>query len=141
MIDAGTIADFSAFEFKQKIAGKTVAGSTKNVKIMVPLKYLSNVLRKLEMSLINCEINITLTWSEKYVLFNHTKATPFAITDTKTFMLQLYLYQLKIMQKIMSLINCEINLILTWSEKYVLSNHTKATTFAITDTKLFMFQL
>ena len=35
----------------------------------------------------------------------------------------------------MSLINCEINLIFTWSEKCVLSNDTKATTFAITDTK------
>ena len=35
----------------------------------------------------------------------------------------------------MSLINCEINLLLTWSEKYVLSNDTKATTFAITDAK------
>ena len=32
----------------------------------------------------------------------------------------------------MSLINCEINLILLWYHKYVLSNDTKATTFAIT---------
>ena len=38
----------------------------------------------------------------------------------------------------MSLINCEINLILTWSDKCVLSNDTKATTFAITDTKLYV---
>ena len=37
-----------------------------------------------------------------------------------------------------SLINCEINLILTWSDKCVLSNDTKATTFAITDTKLYV---
>ena len=36
----------------------------------------------------------------------------------------------------MPIINCEINLILTWSEKCVLCNDTKATTFAITDTKL-----
>ena len=36
----------------------------------------------------------------------------------------------------MSLINCEINLILTWSGKCVLSNDTKATKLAITDTKL-----
>ena len=34
----------------------------------------------------------------------------------------------------MFLINCEINL--TWSNKCMLSNHTKATTFAITDIKL-----
>ena len=38
----------------------------------------------------------------------------------------------------MSLTNYEINLILTWSEKCILSNDTKATTFAITDTKLFL---
>ena len=38
----------------------------------------------------------------------------------------------------MPLINCEINLILIWSDKYVLSNDTKATTFAITDTKLYV---
>ena len=36
----------------------------------------------------------------------------------------------------MPLINYEINLILTWSEKCVLYYDTKATTFAITDTKL-----
>ena len=35
----------------------------------------------------------------------------------------------------MVLINCEINLILTWSEKCVLSNDAKAATFAITDAK------
>ena len=34
----------------------------------------------------------------------------------------------------MSLINCEINL--TWSNKCMLSNHTKEITFAITDIKL-----
>ena len=38
----------------------------------------------------------------------------------------------------MPLINCEINLILTWSDKCVLSNDTKATTFAISDTKLYV---
>ena len=35
----------------------------------------------------------------------------------------------------MCLINCEINLILTCFEKCVLSNDTKATAFAIADTK------
>ena len=35
---------------------------------MVPLKYLSNFWRTLEMPLINCEINIFLTWSEKYII-------------------------------------------------------------------------
>ena len=38
----------------------------------------------------------------------------------------------------MPLINCEINLILAWSEKCVLFNDTKATTFSKTDTKLYV---
>ena len=38
----------------------------------------------------------------------------------------------------MPLINCEISLILTWCEKRVLSNDTKTTKFAITDTKLYV---
>ena len=38
----------------------------------------------------------------------------------------------------MSLINCEINFILTWSGKCVIFNDKKATTFAITDTKLYI---
>ena len=48
-----------------KIAGKTPAtGNTEDVKIAVPLKFLSNFWRTLEMPLINCEINLILTWSE-----------------------------------------------------------------------------
>ena len=38
----------------------------------------------------------------------------------------------------MPLINCEINLILTWFDKCVLSNVAKATTLAVTDTKLYV---
>ena len=38
----------------------------------------------------------------------------------------------------MPLINSEINLILSWLDKCVLSNDTKATTFGITDTKLYV---
>ena len=38
----------------------------------------------------------------------------------------------------MALINCEINLILTWSDKSALSNDAEATTFALTDTELFI---
>ena len=38
----------------------------------------------------------------------------------------------------MPFMNCEINLTLTWSKKCVLSNNTKATTFAIIYTKLYV---
>ena len=66
----GAIADFPAvnnnsasFKFKTKIAARTGNDGRKNVEIRVPLKYLSNFWRTLEMPLINCEINLILTWS------------------------------------------------------------------------------
>ena len=52
---------------------------------MVALKYLSNFWTTLGMPLNNCEINLILTWSKKCVLSNDTKATTFAITDTKLY--------------------------------------------------------
>ena len=42
-----------SFNLKAKITGKTEDGGTKDVEIMVPLKYLSNFWRTLEMPLIN----------------------------------------------------------------------------------------
>ena len=72
-------------KFKQKVTSKTADGGTKDVEVMVPLKYLSNVWKTLEMPLTNWEINLILTWSEKFVLFNDTKATTVAITDTKLY--------------------------------------------------------
>ena len=86
MTDAGAIAIFSvvdnnsaSFKFKQKITGKTADSGTKDVEIIVPL---SNFWKTLEMLLINCEINLILTWSDKCVLSNDTKATTITITDT-----------------------------------------------------------
>ena len=65
--------------------GKIAAGGTENVKIMVPLKYLSNFWRTFEVPLVNREINFILTWSEKCVLSYDTKETTFEITDTKLY--------------------------------------------------------
>ena len=45
--------------FKSKIIGKTNDdGDIENIEIIVPLEYLSNFWRTLEMSLINCEVEI-----------------------------------------------------------------------------------
>ena len=55
---------------------------------MVPLKYLSNFWRTLEMALINCEVNLILTWSSTCVLISTgsaNQAATFAITDTKLY--------------------------------------------------------
>ena len=45
---------------------------------MVTLKYLSNFSRTLEMPLINCEINLILTWSSTCVITNSTIPETFA---------------------------------------------------------------
>ena len=50
LTDAGAIKNAddnnsAFFKFKQKITSVTAAGGTKNIKIMVPLKYLSNFWR------------------------------------------------------------------------------------------------
>ena len=73
-------------KFKIKIRGKTpVASNTRDVEIVIPLKYLSNFWRTLEMPLINCEINLILTWSENCVISSATGATAFKITYTKLY--------------------------------------------------------
>ena len=58
------LGDSELFKSKIKITGKTPHDdNVQHVEIMVPLKYLSNFWRTLEMSLINCEVNLILTWS------------------------------------------------------------------------------
>ena len=53
------LANSESFKSKVKITGSTPAGgNTKDVKIIVPLKYLSNFWRNLEMPLINCEVSL-----------------------------------------------------------------------------------
>ena len=52
---------------------------------MVPLKYLSNLWRTLEMPLINCEVNLILTWPSTCLIINSTGAGTFEITDTKLY--------------------------------------------------------
>ena len=49
-----------SFKFKAKITGQTGNDGTKDVEIIVPLKYLSNFWRTLEMPLINCGVNLIL---------------------------------------------------------------------------------
>ena len=77
-----------SFNSKAKITGQTGGDGTKDVEIMVPLKYLSNFWRTLEMPLINCEVNLILTWSSTCVIVSTgdaNEAATFAITDTKLY--------------------------------------------------------
>ena len=77
-----------SFKFIAKITGQTGNDGTKDVEIIVPLKYLSNFWRTLEMPLINCEVNLILTWSSNCVLVAtaiQNQAATFEITDTKLY--------------------------------------------------------
>ena len=86
VFDVNNVTD--SFNFKVKITGRTGNDGTKDVEIIVPLKHLSNFWRTLEMPLINCEVNLILTWSSICVLIatgvQNQNAT-FAITDTKIY--------------------------------------------------------
>ena len=80
------ITQSELFKSKIKITGKTpAAGNTKNVEIAVTLKYFSNFWRTLEMPLINCEVNLILTWSKDCVITNSEGEAKFAITETKLY--------------------------------------------------------
>ena len=80
------LADSESFKSKAKITGNTPNnGNTTDVEIIVPLKYLSNFWRTLEMPLINCEVNLILTWSKDCVITNSTGEGKFAITETKLY--------------------------------------------------------
>ena len=75
------LADSESFKSKTKITEKTPNnGNEKDVELMVPLKYLSNFSRTLEMLLVNCEV---LTWSSTSVITNSTGEGKFKITETK----------------------------------------------------------
>ena len=77
-----------SFKFKAKITGETGDDGTKDVEIIVPLKYLSNFWRTLVMPLINCEVNLILTWSSTCVLISTNvpnQSATFAITNTKLY--------------------------------------------------------
>ena len=72
--DNNAIVDFTennvtdSFNFKVKMTGQTGGDGTKNAEIMVPLEYLSNFWRTLEMPLINCEISLILRWSANCII-------------------------------------------------------------------------
>ena len=82
-----------------KIRGSTPTyDNTKDVEIIVPLKYLSNFRRTLVMPLFSYAVNLIVTWLSSSVITNHTGRGTFKVTDTKLYVF----YQLKIMQNYFS---------------------------------------
>ena len=80
-----TIDDSTSFKYKSSFFKPLTAadnGVFKDVKIAVPLKYLSNFWRSLEMPLINCKIHLELNWTKDCVM-STIADTAFKITNTK----------------------------------------------------------
>ena len=55
----------------------------KNIKIVVPLKYISNFFRNLELSLINTKLYMELNWTKYSVLCNQNQNSIFQITESE----------------------------------------------------------
>ena len=87
--NADPMINSESFKCKISITGKTSNANQENgesteqgnqkvkenLEIVIPLKYLSHFWRSLNMPLINCEVSLTLTWSENCVLTDITTQT------------------------------------------------------------------
>ena len=78
----------SSFKYKVELLGNPVLDGNiakRSAKVVVPLKYLSNFFRSLEMPLINCTIKLNLTWKKECVLSTDAGDAVFIINDTKMY--------------------------------------------------------
>ena len=83
-----TANNSASFKYKVNLLGNPVVTNRivkKKLKIVVPLKYLSNFFRSLAMPLINCKIKLNLTWKKECVLSTDAANAVFIINDTKLF--------------------------------------------------------
>ena len=83
-----TIHNSQSFKYKAALVGKIAnhndgKSSVKDTKIVVPLQYLSNFWRSLEIPLINCKVYLELYWIEDCILSSAGDSAKFAITDAK----------------------------------------------------------
>ena len=110
------LTDSVSFKSKIKITGNIPADDNiKDVEIAVPLKYLSNFWRTIEMSLMNCQINLMLTWSSTCVITNSTCARILTITDTKLYVLVVIKLSSRQLNKSKSAIKNETEVVLRLS--------------------------
>ena len=83
-----TADNSSSLKYKISLLGNPVVANNIariNVKVVVPLKYLSKFFRSLEMPLINCKIKLNLTWKKECVLSTDDGNAVFIINDTKMY--------------------------------------------------------
>ena len=79
----------SRLVYKSKIISGTDNNNVNNVKLVVPLKYVSSFFRSLEMPLVNCKIDLKLTWHKDCMISSVNAAAgqvvSFMITNTKLY--------------------------------------------------------
>ena len=82
------VLNSNAFEYKNKITGNTNNQGTKDVELAIPLKYLGNFWRALNIPLISCEIFLELKWNKNCVITSSEQrqvdAGPPAVNGTTT---------------------------------------------------------
>ena len=75
-----------SFDYKSSVIGKLgninndFKAKSNNIKIVIPLKHFINFWRILNITLINCEISLTLTWSKAYLILSKAKRDTVAAT-------------------------------------------------------------
>ena len=78
-----------SFDFKSSIMGKLGDTSDDNqagkdeISLVIPFKHLSNFWKSLQMPLINCEIELILTWSKNCVVLRSAKRDAIAATGLR----------------------------------------------------------
>ena len=90
-------------------------GVFKNVKISIPLKYLSSFWRSLEIPLINCKIHLELNWSNDCVMSTIAN-TKFKITNTKLYVVPIVTLSSKDNAKLVKLLEDGFNRPVYWNE-------------------------
>ena len=85
--NANVANDTTSWVYKSKLISTTDDNNVNNVKLVVPLKYVSNFFRSLEMALVNCKIDSELTWHKDCMISSVNAAAgqvvSFTITNTK----------------------------------------------------------
>ena len=120
-----TAKNASSLKYKSIVIGNTVADGAnrqkENVKIVVPLKYLSNFWRSLEMPLIDYKDKFSLKWYKDYILPTSGTAATFEITDAKRY-IPIVTLKAEDNTKLSNLICEGLRRLIYWNEYKVISN-------------------
>ena len=137
-----SIRNSKSFDYKTEITGSLDAGEDEkeDIEIAIPLKYLGNFWRSLDIPLINCEITLILSWYKECVLvgrafrglpaaaanrINSSTDAKFEITDCK-FYVPIFTLSFENDNKLLEQLKSGFRTTIKWN-KYMpqMSNQTK----------------